>query len=205
MACTNVASLLIARGARQHELSVRAALGGSRTRIASLLLVESTLVSLAGGIAGVGLAAGLLRVLVSFAPAGTPRLADVRLDGVAMLFAFAAATACGVAFGAFPAFQASSITGQQLVVRGRAADASARSHRLRRGLMVAEVALALVLLTGAGLMIRTLQHLTNIDPGFPPTISSPYGRRFEGPHGASRRIAQRFSRICRHGFVHCPA
>jgi putative ABC transport system permease protein len=167
IACANVANLLIARGTtRQHELAVRAALGGSRWRLAAQLLVESTIVSLAGGAIGVGLAAALLRLLIRFAPEGTPRIGDVRLDGAALLFAFAAAAACGIAFGAFPALQASSIGGQQVVVRGRSASASAGSHRLRRGLMVGEVALAVVLLTGAGLMMRTLQELTRVDAGF---------------------------------------
>src|SRR6185295_8718196 len=167
IACVNVANLLIARGAaRHHELAVRAALGGGRLRIASQLLVESSLASAAGGVLGVGVAAGLVRMLVAMAPDGTPRLDEVRLDPAALLFAFAAAAACGVVFGAFPALQASGVSGQHVVVRGRSAGASARSHRLRRGLMVAEVALALVLLTGAGLMIRTVLELTRVDTGF---------------------------------------
>ena len=167
IACVNVANLLIARGAaRQHELAVRAALGGGRLRITSQLLVESSLASAAGGLVGVGVAAALLRTLVAMAPEGTPRLDDVRLDPSALLFAFAAAAACGIIFGAFPAMQASGVSGQHVVVRGRSGGASARSHRLRRGLMVAEVALALVLLTGAGLMIRTVLQLTHVDTGF---------------------------------------
>jgi putative ABC transport system permease protein len=167
IACVNVANLLIARGAaRHHELAVRAALGGGRLRIASQLLVESSLASAAGGLLGVGVAAGLLRALVAMAPEGTPRLDEVRLDPAAFLFAFGAAAACGVVFGAFPAMQASGVSGQQVVVRSRAAGASARSHGLRRGLMVVEVALALVLLTGAGLMIRTVLQLTRVDTGF---------------------------------------
>jgi len=167
IACVNVANLLIARGAaRQRELAVRAALGGGRLRIASQLLVESSLASAAGGLVGVGVAAALLRMLVAMAPEGTPRLDEVRLDPTALLFAFAAAAACGIIFGAFPAMQASGVSGQHVVVRGRSGGASARSHRLRRGLMVAEVALALVLLTGAGLMIRTVLQLTHVDTGF---------------------------------------
>jgi putative ABC transport system permease protein len=166
IACVNVANLLIARGAsRQHELAVRAALGGGRARLAIQLLVESTLVSAAGGALGVVVAAALLRALVAMAPDGTPRLENVRLDGAALLFAFGAAAICGVVFGALPAFQASGIGGQQALVRGRSAGFAARSHRLRRALMVVETALALVLLTGAGLMMRTLQELTLVDTG----------------------------------------
>jgi putative ABC transport system permease protein len=187
IACANVANLLIARGtARQHELAVRAALGGARRRLASQLLVESTIVSLAGGAVGVAVAAALLRLLVRFAPEGTPRIDDVRLDGMALLFAFAAASACGIAFGAFPALQASSITGQQVVVRGRSSGASARSHRVRRGLMIVEVALAVVLLTGAGLMMRTLQQLTRVDAGFRPDHLLTVRASLAGPHWDQR-------------------
>ena len=166
IACVNVANLLIARGAgRQHELAVRAALGGGRARLATQLLVESTLVSMCGGTLGVAVAAGLLRLLVAMAPEGTPRLADVRLDGAALLFAFGAAALCGVVFGALPAFQASSAGGSHALVRGRSAGFAARSHRLRRGLIAVETALALMLLAGAGLMMRTLQELTQVDTG----------------------------------------
>jgi putative ABC transport system permease protein len=169
VACVNVANLLIARGAaRQHELAVRAALGGGRLRLASQLLVESTLVSAAGGVLGIALASWLLRVLIAVAPEGTPRLDEVHVDAIAYLFALGAAAACGVCFGAFPAFQASSIRGQSVLTRGRAAGSAASSHRLRRGLMIVEVALALVLLTGAGLMMRTLQQLTRVETGFQP-------------------------------------
>jgi len=166
IACVNVANLLIARGAgRQHELAVRAALGGGRARLATQLLVESTLVSICGGTLGVAVAAGLVRLLVAMAPDGTPRLNDVGIDGAALLFALGAAAVCGIVFGALPAFQASSVGGQHVLVRGRSAGFAARSHRLRRGLMAVETALALMLLTGAGLMMRTLQQLTQIETG----------------------------------------
>jgi putative ABC transport system permease protein len=166
IACVNVANLLIARGAaRQHELAVRAALGGGRVRLGMQMLVESTLVSVTGGALGVAVAAWLLRALIAVAPDGTPRIADVRLDAPALLFALAAAAICGLVFGALPAFQASGISGQQALVRGRSAGFASRSHRLRRGLMVVETALALVLLTGAGLMMRTLQELTRVETG----------------------------------------
>jgi putative ABC transport system permease protein len=169
IACVNVANLLIARGAaRQHELSVRAALGGGRRRLVAQLLAESSVVSIAGGLLGIAVGFGLLKLLLAVAPAGTPRLDEVTLDGTAMLFAFGAAAACGLVFGVFPALQASGARGQQLLVRMRASGASVRSHRLRRGLIIVEVALALVLLAGAGLMVRTLQRLTSVDTGFAP-------------------------------------
>jgi putative ABC transport system permease protein len=167
IACVNVANLLIARGAsRGHELAVRAALGGKRLRLAMQLLIESSLLSAAGGALGILLASLLLKALIAVAPEGTPRLDEVSLDGAALVFSIAAAMACGLLFGAFPAAQASSVSGQQLVIRTRAAGASAGAHRLRRGLLVAEVALALILLTAAGLMIRTLASLTGVETGF---------------------------------------
>jgi putative ABC transport system permease protein len=167
IACVNVANLLIARGAaRQHELAVRAALGGKRLRLAMQLLIESSLLSAAGGALGILLASVLLRVLIAMAPEGTPRIDEVSLDGTALLFSVAAATVCGLLFGAFPAAQASGVSGQRLVIRTRSTGASAGSHRLRRGLLVAEVALALILLTAAGLMIRTLGRLAGVETGF---------------------------------------
>src|SRR6185503_13338864 len=167
IACVNVANLLIARGAsRQHELAVRAALGGGRTRLTGQMLVESTLISAVGGVLGIGLAFWLLRALIAVAPEGLPRLDTVRLDGAALAFALAASAVSGIVFGLFPAFQASSIEGQQALVRTRSVGASARSHRLRRALMVVETALAIVLLTGAGRTMRTLQEITRQDSGF---------------------------------------
>jgi len=167
VACVNVANLLIARGsARQHELAVRAALGGGRIRLTLQMLAESTLISAVGGVLGVALSAWLLRLLVSVAPEGTPRLDEVRIDTTACLFALGAAALSGVVFGAFPAFHAAGRRGQAALTRSRAAGASASSHRLRRGLMAIEVALALMLLTGAGLMMRTLQEITRVETGF---------------------------------------
>jgi putative ABC transport system permease protein len=167
IACVNVANLLIARGAaRQHELAVRAALGGGRLRLVSQLLVESTLVSAIGGALGIAIGAALLRALVAVAPENTPRLTSVQLDGAAFAFALLAAATCGLVFGAVPALQVSGVHGQHALVRGRAAGFSIRSHRLRRGLMVVETALALILLAGAGLMMRTLQQLMQVDTGF---------------------------------------
>ena len=191
IACLNVAGLLLARGAaRQHEFAVRAALGGGRLRLATQLLVESTLLSTAGGALGVLLASVLLRALVAAAPAGTPRLDEVSLDTAALAFAALAATACGLLFGLMPAFQASSAGGQQVIVRTRTAGASAGSHRLRSVLLAVEVALALVLLAGAGLMVRTLGRLTSVDLGF--STDHVISARLQIPEAArdeARRVA----------------
>ena len=169
IACVNVANLLVARGAgRQHEFALRAALGGGRLRLARQLLVESTLVSALGGALGIGLAYWMLGVLIAFAPDGTPRLDEVSLDRTALLFALTAASACGILFGAYPAAQAATIGGHQALLRVRGAGASARANAFRRTLLGVEVALALILLTGAGLMARTLRDLTGVDAGFRP-------------------------------------
>ena len=191
MACVNVANLLIARGAaRRHELAVRVALGGGRARILGQLLVESTLVSAIGAALGVALATALLRVLVAAAPEGTPRLDEVSVDRTALLFALGSAALCGLVFGLFPAFQAASIGSQEIVIRGRSLGAAAQSHRLRRGLMASEVALALVLLTGAALMGRTLADLARVDTGFRPDHLLTLRTSFGGPRWThERRVA----------------
>jgi putative ABC transport system permease protein len=168
IACVNVANLLIAHGAtRWHEMAVRSALGGGRVRLIRQLLVESSVLSSAGGALGLVTGWGLLNALIAVAPPTLPRLEEVRLDGQALLFALGITMASGLLFGVLPAVIASAADGQQLVVRASRTGASA-SHRLRRGLLVAEVALALVLLCGAGLMIRTMWRLTTADPGFAP-------------------------------------
>ena len=168
IACVNVASLLITRGAtRRHELSVRTALGCGRPRLIRQLLIESLLLSVAGGTLGLMAGWGLLSILVALAPPSLPRLDEVRLDTSVLLFALGITLVSGLAFGLLPAIQVTGVTGQLDLVRaGRSGGAA--SHRLRRGLLIVEVAVALILLTGAGLMIRTMRHLTTTDPGFDP-------------------------------------
>jgi putative ABC transport system permease protein len=169
LACVNVANLLVARGAaRQHELAIRTALGGSRWRLVRQLLAESALLSVAGGALGVALAYWLTKVLVSLAPANVPRVDDVGLNGLSLLFALGAAIACGLLFGAFPALHASGARGQHLLARASRTSAAVSPHRTRRVLMVVEVALALVLLTGCGLMARTMMQLHAVDSGIRP-------------------------------------
>jgi putative ABC transport system permease protein len=169
VACVNVANLLVTRGAsRRHELSLRAALGCGRLRLVRQLLVESLVLSLAGG--AMGLAAGwaLLRALIALAPADTPRLFEVGLDTTAGLFALAAAIFSGLFFGLLPALSSSSVQGTELLRAPRTGTATA-SARVRRILIAVEVALAVVILTGAGLTARTMYALTRTDPGFDPT------------------------------------
>ncbi len=166
LACVNVANLLLARGAaRQHELAVRTALGSTRGRLVRQLLVESTLLSLAGGVLGIFVAFWVLELLIALAPADVPRIQEVSLDRASLAFALGASALCGMAFGSFPAFQASA--GGRLHLLARASRTSSISpHRTRRVLMMVEVALALVLLAGCGLMARTMAGLHAVNPGF---------------------------------------
>ena len=167
LACVNVANLFVARGAaRQHELAIRSAIGGSRWRLVRQLLTESTLMAAAGAAFGVTVAWLLLEVLLALAPAGIPRVDQVGLDAVSLAFAAGAALACGLVFGAFPAFQASGVRGQQLAIRSGRTSGAVSRRSTRAALMVIEVALALILLAGCGLMMRTMARLNSVEPGF---------------------------------------
>jgi putative ABC transport system permease protein len=167
LACANVANLLVSRGAaRQHELAVRTALGATRWRIVRQLLVESMVLSIGGGLIGVGVAIALLSTLVALAPEGVPRIEGVAINGASLGFALAAAVACGLVFGAVPALQLAGTGGQQLLARASRSSGAVSPRRSRRMLMVVEVALALVLLIGCGLMARTMMRLQAVDPGF---------------------------------------
>jgi len=169
LACVNIANLLVARSAsRRQEFALRAALGGSRLRLVRQLLVESSLIAATGGVLGVGAGWALLKGLLALAPEGLPRMDEVRLDGVVLLFAAGASIVSGLIFGLLPAIHASSSGGQRTLIRAGQASAAGQSQGLRRALMVVEVALAVVLLIGAGLMIRTMQQLTAVDKGFDP-------------------------------------
>jgi predicted permease len=167
LACVNVANLLVARGAsRQHELAVRTALGGTRWRIVRQLLAESMLLSAAGAVLGVGVAIALVKLLVALAPEGIPRIEGVGINEASLGFALAAAVGCGLLFGVFPALQISGAGGQQLLARASRTSAAVSPRRSRGALMVVEVALALILLVGCGLMARTMLRLNAVDPGF---------------------------------------
>ena len=171
LAAVNVTSLAVARSlSRRQELAMRAALGCSRRRLVRFLLAESLMLALAGAAAGIVVAEGLIRALVAAAPPGVPRLDEVRVDGGVAVFAIAVAVVIAIIVALFPGLQASRASDQQTLVRSSRGDVgSASGQRVRRGLMVVEVALAVLLLTGAGLMARTLHALIAVDPGFDPT------------------------------------
>ncbi len=169
IACANVANLLLIRAAsRRHEIALRAALGAGRWRLIRQLLTESLLIAIAGGGAGVLLALAIVRPLVALAPAGgIPRANEIGLDIRVLAFAFGLSVITGIVFGLAPAVQA---TRRDLSRPLSEAGRTATGHRqtLRSVLVVAEVALALVLLSGAGLLLRSLGHILSVDPGFRP-------------------------------------
>jgi putative ABC transport system permease protein len=165
IACANVAGLLIARGAaRRRELAVRTALGASRGRLMAQLLTESIVLALAGGALGMLVATWTEQLLVSFAPENLPRLADVTLDWRIASFTFVATIVVGILFGLTPALQSSRPElNADLKDGGRSG--TARTG-MRNVMVVAQVALALVLLIGAGLMLTSFSRLRSVDPGF---------------------------------------
>jgi putative ABC transport system permease protein len=167
IACANVANLLLMRAAsRQQEVAVRAALGAGRGRLIRQLLTESTLVSLAGGAAGILLAVWGVPVLLALAPSGEiPRAQEIHIDGWVLAFTFCVSVLTGFVFGLAPAFQAARrALSAALGESGRTH--SGRREGLRGALVVAEVALALVLLTGAGLMLKSFLRMRAVNPGF---------------------------------------
>ncbi len=168
IACANVANLLLVRAeSRQQELAIRAALGAGSGRIARELLLESVTLGILGGIVGLGLAFGALRLLVALAPGNLPRLQDITLDVPVLLFTLGLSVAAGLLFGAIPVLKyARAQPGLMLRGGGRTSTTSRDRHRARNTLVIAQVALALVLLVGSGLMIRTFQALRDVHPGF---------------------------------------
>ena len=168
IACANVANLLLARSAnRSREIAVRAALGAGRRRIVRQLLTESLLLGLAGGALGVGLAALGIQALESIAPVSIPRIYHVAINGWVLGFALLLSIATGAIFGLAPARRAASIDLQSaLAAHSRTSTGGGRTAR--RVLIVADLALALVLLAGAGLMLKSVGRLIRVDPGFDP-------------------------------------
>jgi putative ABC transport system permease protein len=163
--CANVASLLLARGMeRSREFAVRAALGAGRLRLVRQLVAESLLLSLIAAVVGVALAYWTLGLIVSLAPAGLLRLQESTIDTRIILFAAALTGAIAIAFGLIPALQFSKRTNDLL----RERQPEGIGGALRRGLVMSEVAIALVLLIGAGLLVRSFERLLAVDPGFTP-------------------------------------
>jgi putative ABC transport system permease protein len=170
MACANVANLLLVRGAaRGKEVAIRTALGAGRGRIAAQLLSESLLLAVAGGALGTALARGGIALLTRFGPANIPGLARAALDGRLLLFTLAISAACGLIFGLAPAIQAlDTNVNAALTEGGRGGTPGPGGRALRNALVVFEVALAVVVLIGGGLLMRSFVQLRAADPGFQP-------------------------------------
>ena len=169
IACANAANLVLARSTtRRAELAVRAAIGASRGRIVGQLLTESVVLSVAGGAAGVLLAAWGVPALVAASGGRVPRASEITVDGGVLLFALSLSLATGILFGLAPAF-ASARPNLADALRERGSTRGGGRHRLRAGLVIGEVAVAFVLLAGAGLLLRSLGRLVHVDPGFDAT------------------------------------
>jgi predicted permease len=183
VACANVAHLLLARvSARRAELGVRAALGATRGRIVAQLMVESGVLGTLGGVLGLAIALVGVRLLVSAQPADIPRLDDVSLSWPVVAAGLLSAMAASFVLGVLPAWQATGLDlTNALREGGRDAGASGRSRQARALLVIAEVALAVVLLTGAGLFVRSLVALSQVDPGFRADRVSTFRIALTGP------------------------
>jgi putative ABC transport system permease protein len=184
VACVNVTNLLLARGARQRaEFALRTALGAGRRRLVRQLLTESLFLAVMGGVAGMAVAMIGVRVLVALSPPGLPRAAAIGLNGSVFLFGLGVTTIVGFAFGLIPALQISR-TGPHGDIQDGSPRTTGGQKRMRSVLVVAEVALAFVLLISSGLLLRSLQYWFAVDTGFDPshllTIQvQTSGRRFQ--------------------------
>ncbi|HXA09614.1 MAG TPA: ABC transporter permease [Chthoniobacterales bacterium] len=168
IACANIANLLLARAtARHRELSIRAALGANRFRLVRQLLTESVLLALCGGAAGLLVANWGLAALLALAPEDLPRASGIQLNATVLIFSFLLSIVTGVVFGVAPAWLAAHTDMNESLKQGSRGSTDARG-RLRGALVVIEVAFALVLLGGAGLLARSFMRLTHVDPGFNP-------------------------------------
>ncbi|MGH9836977.1 MAG: ABC transporter permease [Blastocatellia bacterium] len=169
IACVNVANLLLVRTAdRQKEIAVRLALGAGRGRIIRQLLSESLLIALLGGVVGLLMGRWMLDGLLALAPENTPQLSRVSLDQTVLIFTLAVAALTSVLCGFLPALHASRADLQTALKEGGRSVAGSSRERARKSLLVVEVSLALVLLVGAGLLVRSMYNLLRIDPGFNP-------------------------------------
>jgi predicted permease len=171
IACANVANLMLARAAsRQREIAVRIALGAGRLRLARQLLTESTLVAIAGGAAGLFIAYWATSVVVGSASASVPRIGDVSVDRWVLAYTLGISLLTGILFGMFPAWQLTHTdVNESIKEGGRSGSGGAGRRRVRSALIVSEIAISMVLLVGAGLMIKSLYHVLQADPGFNPS------------------------------------
>ncbi|HEY7611781.1 MAG TPA: ABC transporter permease [Gemmatimonadales bacterium] len=188
IACANVANLLLVRGTtRQAEFALRTALGASRTAMIRQVLTESLLLALTGGALGLGITVAALAVLRRLHPANLPRLSDIQMDGTVLGFTVAICAVTSVLFGLVPALRAAGTDPQEHLKSGGRGGSGGDRRRARSLLIVAEVALSVVLLVGAGLLIRSFLALQRVDPGYDAgdvltfELSMPFGKYPGGP------------------------
>ena len=200
IACANVANLLLARAtSRQKEIAIRTALGASRWRVTRQLLTESVLLAVVGGAVGVLLAQLGIGSLLALAPEDLPRVKDVTLDASVLGFTLLVTLLTGVIFGLVPALQSSRVNLNETLKEGGRGTTGGH-HRVRGGLVISEVALALVLLIGAGLLIRSFYRLQQVDPGFDSsnalavTVSLP-GRKYPQPEQRAAFFTQLIEKV----------
>jgi predicted permease len=193
IACANVANLILARSAgRQKEIAVRAAIGAGRGRVIRQLLTESVVLALAGGIAGLAIAHWGTQAVVAAVPGGLPRMENIGVDGWVLAFTLGVSLITGVVFGLAPALQV-SVTDLHEMLKEGSRGSSAGHRRLRNLLVISEVAGALVLLAGAGLMLRTIRNLGGVNPGFDPDHVLTFSVGLSPANtGSSDRILQTF-------------
>jgi putative ABC transport system permease protein len=169
IACANVANLLLARAAaREKEIAIRTAIGAGRGRLVRQLLTESVLLATVGGATGLLLAGWTLDGLRWLSPSSIPRLQSITIDGWVLAFTFTVALLTGILFGLAPALRASRVNLNETLKEGGRSLVASGNHRLRSALVVTEVALSLVLLIGAGLLIRSFMRVQQVEPGFSP-------------------------------------
>jgi putative ABC transport system permease protein len=203
IACANLASLLLARAvARKREFAVRAALGAHRARLIRQMITEGALLSLAGGALGLALSLGGMRILNHLIPSGLPVTAEPRIDLQLLLFTLALSLVTGVLFSIVPAFQAARASVNDALKQGGRSGADVQSRVTRDALVILEVAAALVLLTGAGLMIETMAKLRGVDLGFRSdhllTLRTALGPKYNDNGAAleyQRRVLEQVSSI----------
>ena len=188
IACANVANLFLVRAEARHgEVAVRAALGESGGRLAASVFVESLLLGVAGGLLAMPLASLAVRLLVAFGPRELPRLDEISIDAAVLVFGLAVSAVAGLLFGLLPALRASAVAAAGHMTAGARGATVGRERQLaRRGLVVTQIALALMLLVGSGLAVRSFQRLADVDPGFDPVDVLTFGlalpaRDYESP------------------------